>query len=90
MRTAIAVDDRDAHLRHHLGQPGIQRLQHLMFRVFGSHACRSLAHPRLQCQPRADHSRAISNQHRRMMNIAAISGLHGNTSQRTQTAATNA
>ena len=84
MRAAIAVDDGDSHLRHHLGQTGVERLQHLALVRSGIGTGRGHAQSGLKRQPRADHARAVADQDSGMMNIAAVARLDGNSGKRTQ------
>ena len=71
LRRAIAVQHRDPHLRHDLGQPGVQGLQHAGFTAVSGQVAGGL-----QGQPRTDSARTISNQHGHVMHVAAVAGLH--------------
>ena len=70
MRSPITVEDGDAHLRHHLGQTGVERLQQTGFAIFARQSARGL-----QRQPRTDGAGAVADQHGGVMHVAAVAGL---------------
>ena len=82
MRAAVAIHHRDAHLRHDLRQPKIKRMQQICFALFRIQTARCL-----QRKPRTDRSRAHAQQHRDMMQIAAIASLNRQANARTFTGA---
>jgi len=75
MRSAIAVDDRDAHLRHDLRKAGIERLQHTVFAggavATGGRQC----HARFEGKPWTDGTSAIADEDGGVVNVAAVAGL---------------
>ena len=76
---AVAVHDRDSHLRHHLREPGVEGFQHLLL---GLLRLRSAKRPRrLKREPGANRTRAIADQHGRVVNVAAIPRLYGESRQ---------
>ncbi len=81
---AIAVHNRDSHLRHHLGQPRIESLEHLLLCDFGIGSGRRERTTGLKRQPWTDGSRTIADQHRGVMDVAAIAGLYRNAGQGSQ------
>jgi hypothetical protein len=72
MRSAVAVQHADAHLRHHLGQAQFKRVQQVLFAFFRIQAAR-----RLKRQPRTHCAGPHTQQYSQMMNLAAIAGLGG-------------
>ena len=79
---AIAVHHRDPHLRHHLREARIERLQHpgLALPHLSPPAGVS-AMPLSSIKPRTHRARAIPNQHRSMVNVAAVARLYRNACQ---------
>ncbi len=82
---AVAVHDRDAHLRHDLGQAGVERLEHLLLGVYRLGAGRCERDGGLKRKPRADRSRAVADQHGRMVDVAAVAGFDDQASAGAQT-----
>src|SRR6266852_9287866 len=85
MRATIAVYHGDAHLRHHLGQPCVQRLQHLGFCSSGVRPGWCEAHAGLERQPRTDRARAVADKNGYVMDVAAVPGLNGQPRQSAKT-----
>src|SRR2546425_12751756 len=81
MRATVAVYHGDAHLRHYLGQPCVQRLQHLGFRSGWIRTSRREAHPGLERQPWTDRASAVTDEDCCVMDIPAIPGLNGQSGQ---------
>ena len=86
-RPAVAIHHRDAHLRHHLRDPGVERKHHLRLAVdtFRLSLLPFKTPRRLQRQPRTHRPCAIPDQHRSVMDVATISSLDQQPAHRPQT-----
>ncbi len=71
MCAPVAIDDRDAHLRHDLGQTRIERLEQVRFTAFGGAGA-----GRFERQPGANRTRAHAQQHGHVVHIAAVTRFH--------------
>ena len=80
---AIAVDDRNTHLRHDLRKSRVERLKHLLLGFGGLNTSGYTG--RLERQPRANRTRAVADQDGRMVNITAVTCLHSKPRQGAQT-----
>jgi len=69
LRRPITVEHRDAHLRHHLRQSGVERVQQASFALFASQRTGGL-----QGEPRTHAARAVADQNRSVMNVTTVPG----------------
>jgi hypothetical protein len=70
LAAAVAGHGRDAHLRHHLAQPGLERVDQVALALRAAH----LVH-RCERQPGRHRVRAAADEHRQVVNVPAVARL---------------